>query len=541
MSNLNSDNNNEEIIENDDVIEVNTEEATTSTTDKIETKETDTNTEDKPVDRNSKIRNAAVLSTIVFILILVLANVFIEQAFGNQLEFDWTQNQITSLGDVSKNILEENETPVNITVLSTRENYASNIASSGADLNFVPNLLSEYEANSGGTVSVNFVDPVQNPAIITELDPNGVHNLQQYQIVISNEDHSKLRVLSYQDLFDLQMNQQAGGYYITGYTAEEAISGAIRFVTAEDTPTVYITKGHGETSLTQGFTTFSTLLEQNNFLLEDLDTIAQTQIPEDAEMLLMVNPQSDITTGEVEMYLNYLRQGGSLYVISDFSTATFTNLNEVLLEFNIAITNDRVKENDTELLYAEDNYTFRADISTNPLYPEGAGYNFALATNARAVTSANNARDWVEVTPILQTSDQATREIAGDAENESVAGTQTIAMYSENSGWIDMTNVTEPSKVAVFGSASMFNDLFLQTFQNSTGNFTLFVYSMLEMADMIDNQAADLLIEPKPVVSYYIVAQSENSIQITSFLLTFGVAITLLVIALIIYRRRVNL
>lgn len=541
MSNLNSDNNNEEIIENDDVIEVNTEEATTSTTDKIETKETDTNTEDKPVDRNSKIRNAAVLSTIVLILILVLANVFIEQAFGNQLEFDWTQNQITSLGDVSKNILEENETPVNITVLSTRENYASNIASSGADLNFVPNLLSEYEANSGGTVSVNFVDPVQNPAIITELDPNGVHNLQQYQIVISNEDHSKLRVLSYQDLFDLQMNQQAGGYYITGYTAEEAISGAIRFVTAEDTPTVYITKGHGETSLTQGFTTFSTLLEQNNFLLEDLDTIAQTQIPEDAEMLLMVNPQSDITTGEVEMYLNYLRQGGSLYVISDFSTATFTNLNEVLLEFNIAITNDRVKENDTELLYAEDNYTFRADISTNPLYPEGAGYNFALATNARAVTSANNARDWVEVTPILQTSDQATREIAGDAENESVAGTQTIAMYSENSGWIDMTNVTEPSKVAVFGSASMFNDLFLQTFQNSTGNFTLFVYSMLEMADMIDNQAADLLIEPKPVVSYYIVAQSENSIQITSFLLTFGVAITLLVIALIIYRRRVNL
>lgn len=541
MSNLNSDNNNEEIIENDDVIEVNTEEATTSTTDKIETKETDTNTEDKPVDRNSKIRNAAVLSTIVLILILVLANVFIEQAFGNQLEFDWTQNQITSLGDVSKNILEENETPVNITVLSTRENYASNIASSGADLNFVPNLLSEYEANSGGTVSVNFVDPVQNPAIITKLDPNGVHNLQQYQIVISNEDHSKLRVLSYQDLFDLQMNQQAGGYYITGYTAEEAISGAIRFVTAEDTPTVYITKGHGETSLTQGFTTFSTLLEQNNFLLEDLDTIAQTQIPEDAEMLLMVNPQSDITTGEVEMYLNYLRQGGSLYVISDFSTATFTNLNEVLLEFNIAITNDRVKENDTELLYAEDNYTFRADISTNPLYPEGAGYNFALATNARAVTSANNARDWVEVTPILQTSDQATREIAGDAENESVAGTQTIAMYSENSGWIDMTNVTEPSKVAVFGSASMFNDLFLQTFQNSTGNFTLFVYSMLEMADMIDNQAADLLIEPKPVVSYYIVAQSENSIQITSFLLTFGVAITLLVIALIIYRRRVNL
>ena len=517
-----------------------TTESTESTEKTVITETTvSTETTEKTVNRNAKVRNAAIWSSVILVAILLFANFFLEQAAGNSLKFDWTANQVATLGDTSKSVLDELESDVNITVLATRDNYANGYTA--VDLSFVPNLLDEYIQHSGDKLTIRYVDPIQNPVVITDLDPDNLNNLQQGQIVVSNADDSKIRVLEYTDMVDLQYNQQQYQYYITGYTAEDSFTGAIKFVSSTETPVVYLSKGHGETDLSSGYTTFQTFLEQNNFLLNDLDTVTQSAIPEDAEMILMLNPTNDINPNEVDIYSDYLEEGGKLYIMMDYSTNTFPNLNTVLEKFDIQITVDRVKENDTETLVAGDNYTFLASIPTNSIYPTDSYFDYAVTSNARVVSTANNSEDWIITNPILTTSTQATREIAGDAENESPAGALNLAMYAENHGHIDGSTITEPGKVLVFGSASMFSDVYLSVYQNSAGNFPLFVYSMFDMANMADNAEEDLLIQPKPVVSYQILPQSQNSIQIASVLIGIGIPVVLLIAAFVVYRRRVNL
>ncbi len=484
--------------------------------------------------RNKKLRNAAVISVIVLAVILLLFNVILEQAFGNALEFDWTENKISTVGDTTKNILNANDKKINITVLATEENFGG---SSAKTFNFLPKLLGEYRDKGKGKINVRFIDPVQNPKIIEELDPQKVHNLQQHQIVVSNENHSKIKVLSTNDL--VKTERQGYQVYISGYTAEEALTGAIKFVSSENTPVVYVTTGHGEAKIDQNYTILRTMLERNNYLVKELNTTVESTIPDDATILLMLNPTNDITVNETDSYLKYLKKGGSLYVMSDYSNTVFNNLNTLLNEFNLKITNDRVKES-VENTHSNNEYRFNAKITKNPLYPAEANIDFVVAENVRAITTADNNKNWIETHSVIETGKEAYTEKAGNPEDLSVPGVQNVAMYSVNKGYLD-DSVRTSAKVAVFGSATMFSDKVLSQVMVNSGNYVLLFYSVNKVAGIENLQGEKLLIKPKPVVNYNIVAKNQNSTKLAGFFTMIGIPTILLTIALVVYRRRRNL
>lgn len=484
--------------------------------------------------RNKKLRNAAVISVIVLAVILLLFNVILEQAFGNALEFDWTENKISTIGDTTKNILNENDKKINITVLATEENFGG---SSAQTFNFLPKLLGEYRDMSKGKIDVRFIDPVQNPNVIEELDPEKVHNLQQHQIVVSNEDHSKIKVLTSNDLVETE--RQGYQMYISGYTAEEALTGSIKFVSSDNTPVVYVTTGHGEAKLDQNYTILRAMLERNNYLVKELNTTVDATIPEDATLLLMLNPTNDITVNETDSYLKYLKTGGGLYIMSDYSNTVFDNLNTLLNEFNLKLTNDRVKES-VENTHSNNEYRFNAKISKNPLYPEDANIDFVVTENVRLITTADNNKDWIETHPVIETGKEAYAEKAGNPEDLSIPGVQNVAMYSINKGYMD-DSVRKSARVAVYGSATMFSDKVLSQVMVNSGNYVLLYYSANKVAGIENLQGEKLLIKPKPVVSYNIVAKNQNSTKLAGFFTMIGIPAILLVIALIVYRRRRNL
>ena len=254
----------------------------------------------------------------------------------------------------------------------------------------------------------------------------------------------------------------------------------------------------------------------------------------------MLAPNNDISKNEVDLYTSYLKTGGSLLTLLDYSTVSYNNLNKVLELFDLKISDDRVKENSTDYAFQDDPYTFVATIKDNPLYPN-IEQNKVVATNARAITKANSAEDWISTSSILETTEEATRDLKGDANNPSLAGKLNIAMYSENKGFIDKVDVTEPAKVAVFGSATMFKDQYLYTYMNSSANYLLAYSSISELANLEANQANDLLIKPKPVVNYSILPKNQNSTQVASAILTIVYPVVLLIIALVVYRKRKNL
>lgn len=482
--------------------------------------------------RNKTLKRTAILSVIVLIAIVIVGNALLNAVVGNKLQFDWTPNKAQTLSDVSKNILGDLENPVHITVLSTRENYPGQRTS--GDLSFVPRLLEEYEQYSNDNITVQYVDPVQNPAIIDTLDPNGTSNLTRNQIVVSNHDHSKLKALNTQDLVALESSQQQ--LYLTGYTAEESITNAVRLVSSEVTPVAYLTSGHGELALEQNFTMLKFLLEQNRYYIDELDTRTATNIPEDTELLLMLAPSNDIAENEVQMYLDYLEKGNSLIVIANYSTSELPNLNRVLREYNLFLTNNRVRETNTDRIFPGYDNAFLAEIPSGSDFANQAGS--ALAIEAAQIRTADNSQEWIETQTILQTSDQGVLDMAGDS-NQTTENTavHSIAMLAKNSGYMDGSTITEPAQVAVFGSAWLFND---SNMMNYPGNY-LIANSAITMLSGEVQDGGDLLIQPTPVVSYYLPARSQSLYQVLGFVFLGLVPIALLVVALITYRRRKKL
>ncbi len=483
--------------------------------------------------RNKTLKRTAWISVLVLIAIVITVNVILNSLVGAKWQFDWTANKAASIGDITEQILEENDKKVKVVVLANRDGYGSRIAA--GDLSFIPNLLDQYEEVSDGTLEVHYENPVENPAVLTEIDPNNVHQLKQNQIVVANEDYSKLKVLTPQDLIQVQQ------YYVTGYTAEEALTGAVRLVTSDFTPVVYLTEGHGEAEVDKYFTILNMLLEQNNYLVKSFDSLTAEAVPEDAELLLMLSPKNDISSGEAEVYLDFLKKGGSFMVMVDYGTFEMPNLNSLLREFNLKLTNDLIQENDTQKAFADDSGSFIADIKGGKLYSPNNTMDYAVVIDSRAVTSADSAQDWIKTEPVLTSSDQATRLIGGDKNNVSQPAKQNAAMFSENTGFMDGTNVTKSAKVAVFGSAYPFMDAILYNYMNTAGNYLLANSAMSYMSNMAEHSDESLLIQPKGVVSYAIAPKSQSSVQFMSVMFMAIIPAALLVTALAVYQKRKHL
>lgn len=484
--------------------------------------------------RNKTLKRTAFVSVVLMIAIVITLNIILNAVVGKSWQFDWTANKAATIGDVTKQILGENTKDVKITVLADRDNYAKGFSS--GDLSFIPKLLDEYASASKGKVTVDYVNPVNNPAIVKTIDPHNVHGLRENQIIVSNKDYSKIKVLNYQDLVQIQQ------YYVTGYVAEEVITGAIRFVTSDFTPVVYLTTGHGETGMDKDFTILKMLLEQNNYMVKDFDSLVASEVPKDAELLLMISPKNDISAAEEETYMKFLKKGGSLMVLADYSTNEFDNLNKLLREFDLKLTTDKIQENDTQKAFSGDPSAFVATIDESKLYKQNGKIDFAVVADARAVTTADSKQQWIKTQPVLTTSEQATRLIGGDKQNASQAGKQNIAMYSENTGFMDGSTVTRPAKVAVFGTSVCFTDGILMNYMKSAGNYLLANSALSYMSNMAEHASShSLLIQPKAVVSYALAPNSQGAAQVLAIVFMGVVPLALIITAVVVYQKRKRL
>ena len=115
------------------------------------------------------------------------------------------------------------------------------------------------------------------------------------------------------------MDQRTYQAYISGYSAEAGISGAVQFVDSEESLKVYFSQGHKEDDRNEKYKILAQLLDNNNFLMEDLPSKQIDEIPEDANILFMLNPKADISEKESKNLEAYIKRGGSLFVVADFS------------------------------------------------------------------------------------------------------------------------------------------------------------------------------------------------------------------------------
>ena len=100
---------------------------------------------------------------------------------------------------------------------------------------------------------------------------------------------------------------------------EESLTNAISRLLRTEVKKVYFLKGHGELSPasteSQGFSVAKQNIEKQNYKTDEIVLMQTPEAPKDATILIIAGPKTDLMDSELDEIRNYLKRGGSLFVL----------------------------------------------------------------------------------------------------------------------------------------------------------------------------------------------------------------------------------
>ena len=195
--------------------------------------------------------------------------------------------------------------------------HAYAVASQGNELNDLNALLDRYQAASAH-FSWSQESLSRNPLLLQWVsDDVGDSAVTADCVIVRCEQTGRTRVLTWDDYMRFSYSDASGSYAWTGLTYEQAITGAIVYVTTDDLPTVQLLAGHGELTADE-----TAALEQRlaaaNYAARRV-SLNNGDALDPGAPLMILSPTLDISEAEAEALADYARHGGSLFITADFT------------------------------------------------------------------------------------------------------------------------------------------------------------------------------------------------------------------------------
>lgn len=468
--------------------------------------------------KNLKYGTASLIMIAFVVAIAVILNLIVDML---NIKWDLTPNKLYSLSEESKQILEKLEKDVVIYGLFDEGKVGAN-----DEYHEVVNLLEQYDKYD--RVTVEYVDIDRNPDFVTKIDPDDVLDLSHREFVVKCGD--KVKKLEYYDLFRTTFDQYSFQVYKTGSNAEQGFTGAIKYVTADVTPTIYFIEGHGEIGVDSGFTTIKTILERNNFAVKTLNVLTAGGVPEDATIIVFLSPSRDLLLEEREKIQEYLFNGGKAMMFFDplQTNVAFTEFNKLLEEFNVFLNNDSVKENDASRHLPNNEFALVPQLKQNTVNSALSPNSFLMVMEkARSMEILKNEKTYITVYPLVVTSETA-ESLNVESQENNKTGELNLAVAVDYKGGMGDT------KIVVVGDSNFFSDTASQ-YYGPNG-----VYFFLNNLTWMYQPKDDIFIAPKKYESQYI---SISASQRNLFTILLVVVLPLLIFAVgtVVYIRRRHL
>lgn len=272
------------------------------------------------------------------------------------------------------------------------------IVEPGKEDNYVTNLLGRY-AQLSNHLQLKRINPLIHPTFAAQYTDETVEN--NGVIVVSAE---RSMLIQKNDMFEYGFDYT---YYTnaTVFNGERKVTGAIRYVTQESVPTVYLLGGHGEASLPDRLIG---AISTENIDLKPFDLRASGSIPADASAVLIVSPQADLSAEEAQSLQAYLDDGGRLLLISGYCAKPLVNLYAVMAAFGMEPVQGVVIEGDSARSISGYAYYLLPELQqhaiTKSLIDSSAD---VVVPTAMGLRETAIHRDSLVVTPLLTTSAQA--------------------------------------------------------------------------------------------------------------------------------------
>ena len=222
---------------------------------------------------------------VVLLIALVALLAFLAQEY--RIERDITQNARNTLSQPAREVLAKLKGPVKITAYAARQDVR------GHTRKLIQDFFEPYRRLKPD-LTVTFVDPREEPKLA-----------QAAGIRVNGES-----VLEYKHRSE----------HLTDYSEQSFINALMRLARSSER-LVMALEGHGERRLNgianHDLGEFGKQLAAKGFKTNSLNLAVAQEVPANASMLLIANPQVDLQPAEVQKIKQHLQQGGNLLWLID--------------------------------------------------------------------------------------------------------------------------------------------------------------------------------------------------------------------------------
>ena len=459
---------------------------------------------------NSWVVIAAVIAAVVLVNIIV-------SSLQNKLplKIDITESKQYEITSQTKEVIKTLEkdasvTEIKLQILASRDTIESNIPE-------IAEYIERYR-NLSSKIKVEYVDVYTNQTLLNEYKAKG-ETLTVGDMIVSIGERYKVITLSniYSETFDLSET--------TNYTfnLEAKLTNAVVTVSGlMQEAKVYFLEGHGEQTLQ----TLPGILDMQDYST-DIISITNTDIPDDAQLVICAAPTADFTAEECERIDKFLENGGNFLAVFYPTTQTeerLPKLKSYMQEWGITVNNDVVLELDESSIYQSPLYIY-PKFADNDIVKTISEQKLAmLVPQPVSIELADKNPQGASVSQLLTTTDKGLskankEQLSAEVEEGDKNGTFTLAAVSER----ESTN----SRVMVLGSVHM-----LETGLEGNSMF------MQNAVTWLTDNTNDFKISPKVISVGRITGLTQTMFNVFYILFVFVIPIIILAAGLVIWNRR---
>ncbi len=447
-------------------------------------------------DKRLKYGTYSIVVTLVFVAILIVINLIIGQ-FNKT--FDFTEEEIFSLSDETKSVLDNLKTDINVYTLFQT-------GSSDGVIGRVEQVIDKYSQESSHI-------KVENKDLYLHPDFGQKYASENVSIGINSiivESGSKFKVINYSDYYgdDGTLN------------LESVLTSALQYVNMEVAPTIYFVTGHGETSISY-FTSLNEQLELANYTSASINLL-ESEIPADCTALVMTPVDRDYSEAEAEKILNYLNNDGRAFMLlGGIDISKYTNLLSIPQSYGVTLENGYIYEGDESsyMLYPYAVFPSLSEHSINSILI-AKDYR-TLAVACQSIKNTEYQKQGLEIEPLLTTSSKAYIKAEGNEsankESGDIEGPFNIAVAITDSSYTDTSHTT---KLVVSGCSYYLIDPNTDSMVNNANS--TFVVNAL---DWLNDNSDSIYIASKSLETPSIIidAGASSTIKVISWLVIPGI------------------
>ncbi|HYW20747.1 MAG TPA: Gldg family protein [Nodularia sp. (in: cyanobacteria)] len=336
--------------------------------------------------RSTQVSTNALISIVAVFVILGLLN-FLGTRYN--LRQDLTEAQLFTLAPQSQELVRGLPQSVKVWVFDVNRNPQDR------------ELLENYRRQSEN-FQFEYIDPQANPTLANKF---GVKNYGE--VYLESGDNRQL-------VQTLTVDERL---------SEIRLTNRLQQITTTTTSSVYFLQGHGEQVMTSGQEGISQAIQglvDRNYIALPLNLVEKSQIPEDADVVVVAGPKRELFDNEVKALQDFLNRGGNALLMIDPDTET--NLDSLLQEWGINLTNRLAVDVSGTGVGLGPAVPIVTDYGQHPIAKEfGNGLSFYRLARPLEITPVAG----IAATPLLQTKPYPQSWAESDLKSEKLEFNQT--------------------------------------------------------------------------------------------------------------------